>query len=116
VEVEVVCDHDRTLQVFGDLIGNALTFCRAGDEIMVTGQRVADAVQFTVADTGSGIAPEGLPHLFEADWSAPGRATRGVGLGLYICRGFVEGHGGRISVESTPGIGARFSFTLPIAR
>lgn len=113
--VEVICDRDRILQVFANLIGNALKVCRAGDTITVTADRTDTDVRFTVADSGPGIAPSAAAHLFDAYWSGADRAKRGVGLGLYICRGIVEGHGGRISVESTPGEGARFSFTLPLA-
>ena len=113
--IEVVCDRDRILQVFGNLIGNAIKFCRAGDTITVTSEVIEDHVQFCVADTGPGIAPDVLPYLFEAYRSAPQHTTRGSGLGLYICRGIIEGHRGRLWGESTPGTGARFFFTLPIA-
>lgn len=112
---EINCDRDRVLQVFGNLIGNAIKFCRSGDTITVTCQRERDDVRFCVADTGPGIRPELLPFLFEAYWSANEHTKSGTGLGLYICRGIVEGHGGRIWAESEPGQGARFFFTLPLA-
>ena len=105
--VDVVCDRDRIVQVFGNLIGNALKFCRAGDTIVVMAERDRDYVVFSVADTGPGIHPDVLPHVFDRYWSGD-RAKRGSGLGLYISRGIVEGHGGRIWVESRPGSGARF--------
>jgi len=114
--VALLCDHDRILQVFANLIGNALKFCRQGDSITVTGERVGEHVRFSVVDTGPGIAPDALPHLFDAYWSGADHGKRGVGLGLHICRGIVEGHGGQIWVESTPGTGAKFSFTLPLAQ
>ncbi len=113
--VEVVCDRDRILQVFANLIGNALKFCRAGDKISAFAERAGKQVRFSVADTGPGIAPAALPHLFDAYWSGTDQAKRSAGLGLYICRGIVEAHGGQISVESAPGAGAKFSFTLPVA-
>lgn len=113
--IDVCCDRGRILQVFGNLVGNALKFCRVGDTITVTAERTGDDIRFSVADTGPGIAADVLPYLFDAYWSGPEHAKRGSGLGLYICRGIVEGHGGRIWVESTPGRGAKFCFTLPIA-
>jgi PAS domain S-box-containing protein len=114
-EGEIICDRGRILQVFGNLIGNAIKFCRAGDTITVNVSRNATHVTFSVTDTGPGIQPEVLPHLFEPYWSAAEHAASGSGLGLYICRGIVEGHGGRLWVQSTPGQGATFYFTLPIA-
>lgn len=114
--IEADCDRDRLLQVFGNLIGNAIKFCRAGDTITVTGERDGDVVRLCVADTGPGIAPDILPYLFDAYWSGTEHAKQGAGLGLYISRGIIEGHGGRIWVESMPGQGATFCFTLPIAR
>jgi PAS domain S-box-containing protein len=110
------CDRDRILQVFGNLIGNAIKFCRAGDTITVACERDGDFVRFCVADTGPGISAEVLPFVFDPYWSGSGHERQGAGLGLYISRGIVETHGGRIWVESTPGNGARFYFTLPIAK
>ncbi|HVK82832.1 MAG TPA: PAS domain-containing protein [Kofleriaceae bacterium] len=111
----VLCDRGRVLQVFGNLLGNALKFCRAGDAITVSAARAGDHVQFSVADTGPGIPPDTQPKLFEPYWSGSEHAKHGVGLGLYISRGIVEGHGGRIWVDSNPGTGSTFSFTLPVA-
>ena len=69
---------------------------------------------FSVADTGSGIAPESLPHVFDRFWQATTRAGRlGAGLGLPITKGIVEAHGGRIWVESEVGRGSTFFFTIP---
>jgi signal transduction histidine kinase len=113
--IEVLCDRDRVLQVFGNLIGNALKFCRPGDTVSVRCERTGDAVRFTVADTGPGIDPDLLPHLFDPYWSAPTPGRRGTGLGLYIARGIIERHGGRIWVESRLGTGTTFCFTLPAA-
>jgi PAS domain S-box-containing protein len=112
--IRVTCDRDRVLQVFGNLIGNALKFCRAGDSITVSGARAGEEVRFGIADTGPGIDPKLLPHLFDPYWSAPQHERHGSGLGLYIVRGIVEAHGGRVWVESKPGAGSTFYFTLPI--
>ncbi|HEX6911877.1 MAG TPA: HAMP domain-containing sensor histidine kinase, partial [Longimicrobium sp.] len=68
-----------------------------------------------VADTGPGIPPEQLPHVFGRFWQATQGDRRGIGLGLSIARGIVEAHGGRIWVESTPGEGSTFYFTVPVA-
>ena len=68
-----------------------------------------------MSDTGAGISPEHLPHLFERYWQAPEGERSGAGLGLYIARGIVEAHGGRIWADTTHGKGARISFTLPRA-
>ena len=73
------------------------------------------SVLFWVADTGSGIPPEHLPHLFDRFWQARPEERRGSGLGLTIVKGIVEAHGGRIWVESVPGRGSTFHFTVPIA-
>ena len=66
-------------------------------------------------DTGAGIAPEALPHIFDRYWQARDAASRGTGLGLAIAKGLVEAHGGSIRAESTPGDGSTFTFTLPVA-
>ena len=112
--LDIRCDRDRVLQVFANLIGNAVKFCRAGDTITVTADLDGDHVRFSVADTGPGIDPAIQPYLFDAYRSGSEHAKQGSGLGLYITRGIVESHGGRIWVESTPGQGARFFFTLPV--
>lgn len=110
----VECDRQRVMQVFENLIGNALKFCRTGDTVTLGCQRTEGGVSISVEDTGPGIQPALLTHLFDPFWSGPGSPT-GVGLGLFIVRGIVERHGGRIDVTSAPGRGTRFSFTLPIA-
>jgi PAS domain S-box-containing protein len=114
--LDIMCDRSRVLQVFSNMIGNAIKFCRSGDRITVATARDGDFIRFSVADTGPGIKPDALAFLFDAYWSGPQDARHGSGLGLFISRGIVEGHGGRIWVESTPGEGATFYFTLPIAK
>jgi PAS domain S-box-containing protein len=114
-EVAVMADRRRMAQVFGNVIGNAVKFCKNGARIAVSARTVGNEVVFEVADTGPGIRSEELSHLFEAYWSAPGHAKRGTGLGLYIAKGMIEAHGGRIWVTSVPGEGSQFFLTLPLA-
>jgi PAS domain S-box-containing protein len=110
--IEILCDRERILQVFANLVGNALKLCRQGDTITI-GCDADDAyARFSVADTGPGIPLEQREHLFDPYWSGPG-AKGGAGLGLFIARGIVERHGGHITVESVVGTGTRFTFTIP---
>ncbi|HEX6292517.1 MAG TPA: HAMP domain-containing sensor histidine kinase [Herpetosiphonaceae bacterium] len=115
----VRCDADRMIQVLINLLGNALRHTPAGGSVGVHAERQDDTVVFHVADTGSGIAAEHLPHLFERFYRvdpARSRALGGSGIGLTIARALVEAHGGQIWAASPgPGQGASFSFTLPIA-
>jgi signal transduction histidine kinase len=107
-------DRLRLLQVLGNLIGNALRFTTEGGRITVRleAEEQARVVRFVVEDTGTGITPEHLPHIFEQYWKGD---AKGTGLGLYIARSIVRAHGGDIDVTSTPGQGASFSFTIPRA-
>ncbi len=109
-------DRKRLLQVFENLMGNALKFTPKGGCITVSAAAKDRVVQFTVADTGPGIAPESVPHVFDRFWQAATRERRlGAGLGLPITKGIVEAHGGRIWLESTVGRGTTFFFTIPAA-
>ena len=74
-----------------------------------------DEVSFVVEDDGPGIPADDLPHVFDRFWQAGKAAPGGTGLGLTIAKAMVEAHGGRISVDSTPGVGTRFRFTVPAA-
>jgi two-component system sensor histidine kinase ResE len=108
-------DPARVEQVICNLVENAIKYSPAGGPITV---RVGsgDALTVSVTDRGGGIASEHLPHLFERFYRVDNRLTRGargVGLGLFICKSLVEAHGGRIWVESRPGAGSTFAFTLP---
>jgi signal transduction histidine kinase/DNA-binding response OmpR family regulator len=113
----VASDRERVLQVFANLIGNAIKFTPKGGEIRILScvDPGAGEARFTVADTGPGIPPEHLDHVFDRYWQAKSTAKLGTGLGLSIAKGIVEAHGGRIWVESPPGSGAQFNFTLPLA-
>ncbi|MBI4410489.1 MAG: MASE1 domain-containing protein [Gemmatimonadetes bacterium] len=108
----VLCDRQRVLQVFSNLIGNAIKFTPAGGHIAVRCAALDGFVRFEVADTGPGIAPDALRRIFDTYWRAdPG--VEGVGLGLSISKAIVEAHGGEIWAESEVGAGTRIYFTLP---
>jgi PAS domain S-box-containing protein len=113
---EVDGDRNRLLRVFDNLVGNAIKFCTKGGRITLRAEAHATEVEFSVADTGPGIPPEQLAHVFDRFWQATTRARRlGAGLGLHISKGIVEAHGGHIWVESTVGRGTTFHFTIPTA-
>jgi PAS domain S-box-containing protein len=111
----VLADRERVIQLFGNLIGNAIRFTPEGGRIEVAVRRDGGCVRFSVGDTGTGIPAEDLPHLFDRFHQAKQTRRGGTGLGLGISRGIVESHGGRIWVESTEGEGSTFSFTIPVA-
>jgi signal transduction histidine kinase len=112
----VLADVDRVHQVLVNLLSNALKFTPPGGRVVVSFARADEQVSCTVADTGPGIPAGEMPHLFErfyrGDRSRARQGTDGSGLGLAIVKAIVEAHGGRIWVESGPGQGSRFSFTL----
>jgi signal transduction histidine kinase len=108
-------DRERVMQVLSNLIGNALKFTPRGGRITITVARQGEEVHVTVADNGPGIAREHLPHIFDRFWKHDTPGVKGTGLGLFIAKGIVEAHGGRIWVQSEIGHGARFEFTLPVA-
>jgi signal transduction histidine kinase/DNA-binding NarL/FixJ family response regulator len=108
-------DAARVLQVISNLVGNALKFTPAGGEVSIHGEALEGEVRISVRDTGPGITPDKIPHVFGRFWQADPRDRRGIGMGLSIAQGLVEGHGGRIWVESQPGEGSIFRFTLRCA-
>ena len=109
---EVPAERGRIAQVFSNLVGNAIKFTSKGGTVRISGRRAGPLVEFTVSDTGAGIAPDHVPHLFDRFWKATKASRSGAGLGLFIVKGIVEGHGGTVEVESTAGIGTTFRFTL----
>jgi signal transduction histidine kinase len=112
----VMMDVQQIGRVLSNLIGNALRHTPAGGRVTVRAHHAADRIQVEVSDTGEGIAPADLPHIFERFYrgeKSRSRSTGGSGLGLAIVKGMVEAHGGRIAVESVVGEGTRFWFTLP---
>jgi signal transduction histidine kinase len=112
----VMGDPARLVQVLTNLVGNALKFTPAGGRILVGAEPLGEGVTFFVSDNGPGISPQELPHLFEPFWQRDVTDRRGLGLGLTICQGIVEAHGSRLQVESEPGRGTTFSFSLAPAR
>jgi signal transduction histidine kinase len=115
--LHVVAEPKKIAQVLANLLGNALKFTPEGGVIDAHAQRDGNFVRFAVIDTGPGIPADELPHLFERFYQARDNTqkNKGLGLGLAICKGLVESHGGRIWVESLLGAGCGFNFTLPAA-
>ena len=102
--------------MLANLLSNASKYGEPGTDIVVDVAERADAVEIAVTNRGAGLGPEERARLFTRFYRArPGGAERGLGLGLYISKGLVEAHGGRIWVESVPGATTSFHFTLPIA-
>ena len=110
----VRADPARLLQVFSNLVGNAIKFTPSGGMITLSAARSDGRIQCSVRDTGPGIPAAQIPRLFGKFWQAQRGDGRGVGLGLAIARGIVEAHGGTITVDSVVGHGSTFSFALPL--
>ncbi|MGW4113280.1 sensor histidine kinase [Actinosynnema sp. NPDC004786] len=114
--VVVRADPARLRQALGNLVSNAIRHTPAGGSVVVAVRGHADAVEFAVADTGTGIAAAHLPHVFDRFYRADpsrSRATGGSGLGLAIARHLVEAHGGTLTAVSAPGRGSTFTLRLP---
>ena len=114
----VVADQTRLTQLLVNLLDNAVKYTPDGGMVTVSTERVAGEARLSVADTGVGVAPEHLPHLFDRFYradAARARADGGAGLGLAICRWIAEAHGGRIDVTSRLGAGTTVAVRLPLA-
>ena len=111
--VSVKADRDRVLQVFSNLIGNAIKFSPPGSLITLRAAPQNNALCFSIHDNGPGISEHDMPHLFDPFWQAR-KGSRGAGLGLAIAKAIVQAHGGKIWVESKLGAGSTFFFTLPV--
>lgn len=110
-------DEKRIEQVLRNLLSNAVKYSPEGGRIMIQGRGDKWQVLIRISDEGIGITPENLEHIFERFYRVENEQTRtigGVGLGLAVCKGIVETHGGRIWAESTPDEGSHFYFTLPV--
>lgn len=108
-------DRERIGQVLSNLVGNAIKFTPDGGSVTIRAVESGFHARFEVRDTGPGIVSQHLPHVFDRFWKADIEGRKGTGLGLYIAKGIVEGHRGRIWVESRVGTGSAFIFELPIA-
>jgi signal transduction histidine kinase len=109
-------DATRLEQVLSNLIGNAIKYSPKGGAVRITGRVLPDHVVVSVSDEGIGIPVEEQGRIFERFYRVDdvlSRRTAGSGLGLYLAQAIVEAHGGKIWVESAPGRGASFSFSLP---
>jgi signal transduction histidine kinase len=112
----VIGDETRINQIVNNLVHNAVRHTPAGGLVVVSAEPMAKAIRVTVRDTGVGIPPENLPHIFERFYR--GESTRdagGTGLGLSIVKQLVEAQGGQVFAASTPGEGTAISFELPVA-
>ena len=116
---DVLADDRRLGQILRNLIANALRHTPPGGEVVLSATTSPEGVEVAVRDTGEGIAAEHLPHVFERFYRADAsraRTTGGAGIGLAVVKQLVEAHQGRVGVQSTPGEGSTFRFTLPAAR
>jgi len=114
--LEIRADRDQLKQVLTNLMDNAVKFNKEGGEVAVCAAAEAGGVRVSVRDTGTGIPADGLPRIFERFYrvdKARSRELGGTGLGLSIVKHIVEAHGGSVAVESEPGKGSTFHFTLP---
>jgi len=117
-DLHVSVDPDRVHQVLDNLVSNAVKYGRPNAEIRIAWLDRGDCLEVVVTNQGAGIPAEEMPHLFSRfgrTHGARAHRTPGIGLGLYIARGLVEAHGGRIWAESVPGQSTSFHFTLPRA-
>jgi signal transduction histidine kinase len=112
-EDKVLVDRDLIRHVFSNLLTNAIRHTPGNGSVHLSAEPVNESVRFTVADTGEGIQPEYRELIFERFFRIPGSASGTAGLGLFIAKEVVKGHGGEIGVESEPGKGSTFWFTIP---
>jgi len=119
--MQVLADEDRTMQILTNLIGNALQYTPSGGQVSLDVSQVGNEAQFLIKDTGIGISPEHLAHIFDRFYRVDKSRSRqnggGSGIGLTIARHLVEAQGGRIWAESAgESKGSVFAFTLPLAK
>lgn len=115
-EIYIQTDQNRLVQILSNLLSNAVKHTIKGEVRIGYDQNETDKVRFYVSDTGEGISTELQQTIFERFMQAVENHSKGVGLGLALCKGFVDHLGGEIGVESTPGKGSTFWFTLPLQK
>ncbi|MDQ3031629.1 MAG: ATP-binding protein [Myxococcota bacterium] len=114
--IRVRADAVRMYQVLSNIVGNAIKYTPEGGRVRVTLEARDAELEVSISDTGPGLAPDVAPQLFDRYWRAPDSGGGGFGLGMFIARGIVEAHGGRIWASCAPGQGLTVSFTLPLAQ
>lgn len=113
-DLHISADPERLFQVLSNLVGNALKFTPREGSVAVRAIEEGGYARFSVTDTGAGIAPAHISHVFERYWRIRQGNPSGTGLGLYISMGIVKAHGGDLWVRSEVGQGSEFSFTVPL--
>jgi PAS domain S-box-containing protein len=114
-KVVILCDYDRIYQLFSNIVGNAIKYSTEKGIVQIEMKLDQKEVIFRISDSGPGIKNDDITHIFEPYWQAPeGKKREGVGLGLFISKKIVQGHGGRIWVESAETKGSTFCFSLPL--
>lgn len=108
----VLADNEKTAWVLNNLLSNAIRYSYENSNIKITVRKVEDKIQFSVTDTGQGIAPQYLSKIFDRYFRVPGSKKEGTGLGLSISKEFIEAQGGEITVKSEYGAGSKFTFDL----
>jgi signal transduction histidine kinase len=110
----LLLDQRKITQVISNILGNAIKFTPEGGRILIETAREDDQIRVSISDTGRGIPPHLANQVFERFWQVSETSKQGTGLGLAIAKAVIDAHHGKIWVESEPGRGATFSFTLPI--
>jgi NtrC-family two-component system sensor histidine kinase KinB len=113
---EVRADANKATWVLTNLVSNALRYVNQDGQIQMTAKKIGPHVHLSVRDNGPGIPAEYQSKIFQKFVQVKGRQPGGTGLGLAICKEIVRAHGGAIWVESSPGQGSTFTFTLPVAQ
>lgn len=113
-DLAIPVDRNRMRQVLANLVDNSVKYTPPGGRIEIAARREPDAAVLSVSDTGEGISPDELPHIWDRLYRGDkSRSARGLGLGLSLVKAIVEAHGGAVAVESAPGKGSRFDLRLP---
>ena len=111
----VCASKDQLRQVFLNMFSNALDAMPEGGVLTLETTQIDREMRILISDTGTGIEKEHLEKIFDSFFTTKRESVKGVGLGLSVCYGFIKDHGGKITVDSTPGNGTTFTISLPIA-